>query len=277
MVNGGLVVAATPLGNPADASARLRDLLANADVIAAEDTRRLRRLASDLGLSVTGRVVSFHESAEKARTPGLIEALQGGATVLLVSDAGMPGVSDPGYRLIRAAIDAHLPITVAPGPSAVLTALVLSVDRFCFEGFLSRRGGERRARIAELVNEPRTLVFFEAPHRIVATLADLAGAFGARQAAICRELTKTYEEVIRGDLVELAQSVTELRGEITLVVEGRTTPQLASADPATLADEVARRVEAGADRKEALTEVATEAGVPRRAVYDAVVAAKRAP
>ena len=206
--------------------------------------------------------------------------MQGGATVLLVSDAGMPGVSDPGYRLIRAAIDAHLPITVAPGPSAVLTALVLSglpVDRFCFEGFLSRRGGERRARIAELVHEPRTLVFFEAPHRIVATLADLAEAFGPRQAAICRELTKTYEEVIRGDLVELAQSVTELRGEITLVVEGRTTPQLASADPATLAEEVARRVEAGADRKEALTEVAAEAGVPRRAVYDAVVAAKRAP
>jgi 16S rRNA (cytidine1402-2'-O)-methyltransferase len=192
----------------------------------------------------------------------------------------MPGVSDPGYRLIRAAIDANLPITVAPGPSAVLTALVLSglpVDRFCFEGFLSRRGGERRARIAELVHEPRTLVFFEAPHRIVATLADLAAAFGARQAAICRELTKTYEEVIRGDLVELAQSVTELRGEITLVVEGRTSPQLASADPTALADEVARRVEAGADRKEALTEVAAEAGVSRRDVYDAVVAAKRAP
>jgi 16S rRNA (cytidine1402-2'-O)-methyltransferase len=206
--------------------------------------------------------------------------MQGGATVLLVSDAGMPGVSDPGYRLIRAAIDARLAITVAPGPSAVLTALVLSglpVDRFCFEGFLSRRGGERRARIAELVHEPRTLVFFEAPHRIVATLAVLAEAFGPRQAAICRELTKTYEEVIRGDLVELAQSVTELRGEITLVVEGRTTPQLASADPARLAEEVARRVEAGADRKEALTEVAAEAGVPRRAVYDAVVAAKRAP
>ena len=280
MVNGGLVVAATPLGNPADASARLRDLLTNADVIAAEDTRRLRRLASDLDLQVTGRIVSFHESAEKARTPGLIEAMQGGATVLLVSDAGMPGVSDPGYRLIRAAIDARLTLTVAPGPSAVLTALVLSglpVDRFCFEGFLSRRGGERRARIAELVHEPRTLVFFEAPHRIVATLADLAEAFGPRQAAICRELTKTYEEVIRGDLIELAQSVTELRGEITLVVEGRTTPQLASADPATLAEEVARRVEAGADRKEALTEVAAEAGVPRRAVYDAVVAAKRAP
>jgi 16S rRNA (cytidine1402-2'-O)-methyltransferase len=206
--------------------------------------------------------------------------MQGGATVVLVSDAGMPGVSDPGYRLIRAAIDAHLSITVAPGPSAVLTALVLSglpVDRFCFEGFLSRRGGERRARIAELVYEPRTLVFFEAPHRIVATLADLAEAFGARQAAICRELTKTYEEVIRGDLVELAQRVTELRGEITLVVEGRTTPQLASADPAMLAEEVARRVEAGADRKEALTEVAAEAGVSRRVVYDAVVAAKRAP
>lgn len=274
------MVAATPLGNPADASARLRDLLATADIVAAEDTRRTRRLASDLGITIAGSIVSFHDNAEKSRVPGLVEAMQGGATVLVVSDAGMPGVSDPGYRLIRATIDAGLPVTVAPGPSAVLTALVLSglpVDRFCFEGFLPRKGGERRARVAELAMEPRTLVFFEAPHRIAETLHDLAAAWGAREAAICRELTKTYEEVIRGDLVTLAGSVGELRGEITLVVSGRVAPLIDASDPAALAEEVEVRLAAGLDRKEAVSAVAHDAGVPRRVVYDAVVAAKRLP
>ena len=272
------MVAATPLGNPADASGRLRDLLATADVIAAEDTRRIRRLASDLQVHISGRVVSFHDNAERTRVPGLVAAMQEGATVLVVSDAGMPGVSDPGYRIIRAAIDVGLPVTVAPGPSAVLTALVLSglpVDRFCFEGFLPRKAGERRSRIAELGTEPRTLVFFEAPHRIAETLRDLAEAWGAREAAICRELTKTYEEVIRGDLVVLAHSVGELRGEITLVVAGRTAPLIDPSDPAALAVEVEVRVAAGVDRRQAVSAVAQDAGVPRRVVYDAVVAAKR--
>jgi 16S rRNA (cytidine1402-2'-O)-methyltransferase len=275
---GRLVIAGTPLGNPADASIRLRELLADADVIAAEDTRRFRRLASDLGVSVTARVVSFHESAERSRIPALLDALAAGSLVVLVSDAGMPGVSDPGYRLVRAAIDAGHAVSVAPGPSAALAALVVSglpVDRFCFEGFLPRRSGERTSRLRELAGEQRTLVFFEAPHRVHAMLRDLAEVFGARQIAVCRELTKTYEEVIRGDLRDLADSLGEVRGEVTVVVAGRRVGDASEMDLATLVDLVGQRVAAGADRRVALAEVAAEAGVPRRRLYDAIVAAKR--
>ena len=277
---GRLVVAATPLGNPADASLRLRELLATADVIAAEDTRRLRRLAKDLDVAVRARVISFHESAERARIPALLEAVADGALVVLVSDAGMPAVSDPGYRIVRAVLDAGYDVTVAPGPSAVLTALVLSglpVDRFCFEGFLPRRSGERRTRLGELARDPRTLVFFEAPHRLAAMLGDLAAVFGERQIAICRELTKTYEEVIRGELTELAASLGEVRGEVTVVVAGWQPNLSAQTDLAALVRAVSERVAAGVDRREALTAVAAEAGVPRRRLYDAIVAAKGAP
>lgn len=274
------MVAATPLGNPADASLRLRELLATADVIAAEDTRRLRRLAKDLDVAVRARVISFHESAERARIPALLEAVADGALVVLVSDAGMPAVSDPGYRIVRAVLDAGYDVTVAPGPSAVLTALVLSglpVDRFCFEGFLPRRSGERRTRLGELARDPRTLVFFEAPHRLAAMLGDLAAVFGERQIAICRELTKTYEEVIRGELTELAASLGEVRGEVTVVVAGWQPNLSAQTDLAALVRAVSERVAAGVDRREALTAVAAEAGVPRRRLYDAIVAAKGAP
>ena len=203
-----LVLLGAPLGNVGDASTRLREELARADVIAAEDTRRLHRLVHDLGVTVSGRIVSYFEGNEDRRTAELVQAARDGARVALVTDGGMPSVSDPGYRLVRAALDAGLPVTAAPGPSAVTTALALSglpCDRFCFEGFLPRSRGERRARLAALATEERTLVLFEAPHRLAEMLVDAAAAFGLdRPAAVCREMTKTYEEVRRGALGELA-------------------------------------------------------------------------
>jgi 16S rRNA (cytidine1402-2'-O)-methyltransferase len=275
---GRVLLAATPLGRPEDASERLRAALASAPVIAAEDTRRLRRLCADLDVTPSGRIVSFFDANETSRVPALLEALQAGSDVLVVTDAGMPSVSDPGYRLVNAAVTEGVEVTCLPGPSAVLTALAVSalpVDRFCFEGFLPRKPGERRRALAELAAELRTLVFFEAPHRLAAALTDLADAFGAdRPAAVCRELTKTHEEVRRGPLGELAEwAAGEVRGEITVVVAG------ASRDPAVpdeagLADEVALRETAGQPRKEAIAEVARVHGVAKRTVFDAVVAAK---
>jgi 16S rRNA (cytidine1402-2'-O)-methyltransferase len=252
--------------------------MASADVLAVEDTRRLHRLASDLGVTFTGRIVTFHESVEKARLPGLMAALADGATVLLLTDAGMPSVSDPGYTLVRAAIDAGVPVTSVPGPSAVTTALAVSglpVDRFCFEGFLPRKGGERRSLLAGLADERRTMVFFESPHRLADSLADLAGAFGAgRAAAVCRELTKTYEEIRRGPLSELAEWAAEgVRGEITLVVAGAVAEPM-DLDFTALAAAVAAEEAAGATRKDAIRAVVVRTGLPRRTVYDAVVAAK---
>src|SRR3954451_12937044 len=224
--SGRVVLAGAPLGNIGDASSRLREVLASADVVAAEDTRRLARLARDLGVTVAGRVVSYFEGNDERRTPELVAALRDGAVVAVVTDGGMPSVSDPGYRLVQAALDAGFPVTAAPGPSAVTTALALSglpSDRFCFEGFLPRTGSGRRSRLRELAGEQRTLVFFEAPHRITAALTDLAAAFGAdRAAAVCRELTKTYEEIRRGPRGELGSwsAESEPRGEIPVVVAG---------------------------------------------------------
>ena len=279
VVAGVLVLAGTPLGDPRDASPRLRAELAGADVVAAEDTRRLRRLAAHLEVTVTGRVVSYYDVNEAARTPELVTALQSGARVLLVTDAGMPDVSDPGYRLVTAAIAAGIPVTAVPGPSAVLTALAVSglpVDRFCFEGFLPRRAGERAARLRALADEPRTMVFFEAPYRVPAALEAMAAAFGpARRAAVCRELTKTYEEVRRGPLGELAAWAREgVRGEVTLVVAGADAAAAATTDSRELARRVQQRVAAGEHRKDAIAAVAAEAGVPKRVVFDAAVAAK---
>lgn len=272
-----LIIAATPLGNVGDASARLVDAIASADVIAAEDTRRLHRLARDLGVSITGDVVSLHDSVEEGRSRTLVERLHRGDSVLVVSDAGMPLVSDPGYRLVRACLDGGIEITVLPGPSAVLAALAVSglpVDRFCFEGFLPRKAGERRRRIAELADERRTMIFFEAPHRLADALADLVDVLGAdRPAAICRELTKTYEEVRRGSLGELAAGLGEPRGEITLVIGGAIAP-VRSGDPESWAADVARWESEGVERRTAITSVARERGVARRDVYDAVVRAK---
>jgi 16S rRNA (cytidine1402-2'-O)-methyltransferase len=218
--------------------------------------------------------VSFYEGNEVARVPGLVAELLGGARVLLVTDAGMPSVSDPGYRLVAGAVEAGVPVSGLPGPSAVLLALALSglaVDRFCFEGFLPRKAGERAARLADLSTEPRTMVFFEAPHRIEPTLTAMAEAFGTnRAAALCRELTKTYEEVRRGPLGELAASVADgVKGEITLVVAGRPPAAASQVDAGELARLVDEQIESGQTKRDAIDEVARVSGQPRRTVYDA--------
>ena len=272
---GVLVLAATPIGQAADAPPRLATELAGADVIAAEDTRRLARLATELGVDVKGRVTSYFDGNEAARTPGLVERLVAGDRVVLVTDAGMPSVSDPGYRLVVAAVDAGIVVTAVPGPSAVLTALAVSglpVDRFCFEGFLPRKSGERARRLAALAGEERTLVFFEAPHRTAAALAALAEAFGAdRPGAVCRELTKTHEEVRRGPLGDLVGWAEEgVRGEVTIVVSGAAAGAGVAQDAESLRDAVAGLEEAGEPRKDAIRAVAARAGVPKRRVYDAV-------
>ncbi|SER42984.1 16S rRNA (cytidine1402-2'-O)-methyltransferase [Streptomyces sp. yr375] len=276
-----LVLAGTPIGDVSDAPPRLAEELAGADVIAAEDTRRLRRLTQALGVTPKGRVVSYFEGNESARTPELVEELVKGARVLLVTDAGMPSVSDPGYRLVAAAVERDVRVTAVPGPSAVLTALALSglpVDRFCFEGFLPRKAGERLSRLREVAGERRTLVYFEAPHRLDDTLAAMAEVFGAdRRAAVCRELTKTYEEVKRGPVGELAEWAAEgVRGEITVVVTGAPERGPEELDAAELVRRVRVREEAGERRKEAIAAVAADAGLPKREVFDAVVAVKNA-
>jgi 16S rRNA (cytidine1402-2'-O)-methyltransferase len=278
--SGTLVLAGTPLGNPADASPRLAHLLASADLVAAEDTRRLRRLLSDMGVARTGPVVSYYEDVERERLPRLLAVLAGGGTVALVTDAGMPSVSDPGFRAARAALDAGFTVTSLPGPSAVTTALAVSglpCDRFCFEGFIPRKSAERRTRLSELADEPRTQVYFESPRRLAETLADMAGAFGAdRPAAVCRELSKTYEEVLRATLGELADwARTGVRGEITLVVQGAPPATGGGADPAGLAARVAALEAQGVTRKEAIVLVASSTGAPKRTVFDAVVAHKQ--
>jgi 16S rRNA (cytidine1402-2'-O)-methyltransferase len=272
---GVLVLAATPIGDPADAAPRLAAELGAADLVAAEDTRRLRRLCGDLGVSLSGRVVSYFEGNETSRIPLVVEALTAGQRVVLVTDAGMPSVSDPGYRLVTAAVAAGARVTAVPGPSAALAALAVSglpVDRFCFEGFLPRKAGERGRRLATLAGEERTMVFFEAPHRTAATLAAMAAAFGGeRPAAVCRELTKTYEEVRRGSLAELVDwTAPGVRGEVTLVVGGSPQRSSVAPEPPALRAAVADLEESGLARKAASVEVARRAGVPKREVYDAV-------
>jgi 16S rRNA (cytidine1402-2'-O)-methyltransferase len=271
-----LVLAGTPIGDPADASPRLVAELVGADIVAAEDTRRLSRLTTALGVKVGGRVVSYHEHNEAARTDDLVEAIRGGARVLLVTDAGMPSVSDPGYRLVAAVVAAGFRVTSAPGPSAVLTALAVSglpVDRFCFEGFLPRKAGERAKALAALAGEPRTMLFFEAPHRLGVTLHAMAAAFGPdRPAAVCRELTKTYEEVRRGPLAELTDwAAGEVRGEITVVVGGA---PVVAADPASALALVLSRVADGERLKAAVAAVAEETGLAKRDLYAAALAAR---
>jgi 16S rRNA (cytidine1402-2'-O)-methyltransferase len=267
---GVVVLAATPIGDVADASPRLIAELTNADVIAAEDTRRLRRLLGRLGVDAGARIMSYFDGNEARRTDELVRLLEEGARVVVVSDAGMPSVSDPGYRLVAAAVARGFRITVVPGPSAVLAALAVSglpVDRFCFEGFLPRKASERMRRLAELATEPRTMIFFEAPHRAAVTLSAMALAFGAdRPGAVCRELTKTYEEIRRGPLHELAEwAASELRGEVTLVVGGATQP---ATDLQTAAEEAISLVDSGMKLKAATTQVARRHGVAKNALYD---------
>jgi 16S rRNA (cytidine1402-2'-O)-methyltransferase len=275
-----LILAATPLGNPGDASTRLKVAIESATIIAAEDSRRFHRLCADIEVTFTAKVLSFFEGNEEERSRELLNELSAGATVLVVSDAGMPTISDPGFRLMRDAIQQGIEVSVIPGPSAVTMAVALSglpTDRFTFEGFLPRASGARLATYEKLRHEERTMVFFEAPHRLGDSLGDAVTVFGStRRGAICREMTKRYEETIRGTLSELSTwaDSNEVLGEITLVVEG------AVADSAAMtADEMVARVRefeaAGMDRKTAIASVAQEFGIAKRLVYAAVVDANK--
>ncbi|MEY2634400.1 MAG: hypothetical protein RIS75_340 [Actinomycetota bacterium] len=277
--SGRLILAATPIGNIADASQRLKDVLATADIIAAEDTRKALNLIKALGVTTSGKLISYFDAVENDRVPQILTALESGQTVVVISDAGMPTVSDPGYRIAHAAAAVGHTITALPGPSAVTTALALSglaTDRFCFEGFLSRKAGERDSQLSELASERRTMVFFEAPHRIGATTAAMAKAFGAeRPAALCREISKTYEEVIRGSIGDIAKRCeSEVLGEITVVVQG----SLATAEVSDeeLIAAVNSLMEQGSDRKAAIADVAARHAIAKRRVFDVMVAAKKA-
>jgi 16S rRNA (cytidine1402-2'-O)-methyltransferase len=269
-----LMLAATPIGRPDDASPRLAEALATADVVAAEDTRRLKRLASELGVTITGRTVSYFDGNERERTPELLDAIAEGLDVVLVTDAGMPSVADPGYRLVAACVEAGHEVTALPGPSAALTALAVSglpVHRFCFEGFLPRKAGERSRALADLAGEQRTMIFFEAPRRTAETLAAMVDAFGAdRPAALCRELTKTHEEVVRETLGGLVAWVAAqehgVRGEVTLVVSGGSKAEPDADDLRAL---VAAREAEGMTRKDAIAAVVAATGVRRSVVYEA--------
>ena len=267
-------MAATPIGNTGDASARLRAGLERADVVAAEDTRRLRALARRLDVRVGGRLLALHEHNERVRTAELLEEARAGRSVLVVSDAGMPSVSDPGYRLLVAAADAGVPVTVAPGPSAVLTALVVSglaSDRFTFEGFLPRREGERRRALEALAAERRTMIFFESPRRVHQTLGAMAEVFGVRRrAALCRELTKTHEEVRRASLGELVEeSADAVLGEVVIVVAGASA---VAADPLLAAREALRLADGGMRLKAAAGQAAGRVGLRPNEVYRAALA-----
>ena len=275
-----LTLAATPLGNPGDASLRLKEAIANAEVIAAEDSRRFHRLAADLGVTFTAKVISFFDGNETARTEEVLTLLQSGKKVLVVSDAGMPTISDPGFRLTRDAIAIGIDVVVIPGPSAPTMALALSglaTDRFTFEGFLPRSSGARLAHLETLRFEERTMVLFEAPHRITESLKDAAQILGCdRQAAICREMTKTYEETVRGSLQELIlwSESKEILGEITIVLAG---VPVGTAEKT--AEEIVARVReyesVGMDRKDAISTVAQECELPKKVVYAAVVDASK--
>ena len=275
-----LILAATPLGNPGDASTRLREAIESAEIIAAEDSRRFHRLCADIGVTFTGRVISFFEGNEDARSAEILEALANGKNVLIVSDAGMPTISDPGFRVMRDAISKNFEVSVIPGPSAVTMAIALSglpTDRFTFEGFLPRSSGARSAHLEKLRFEERTMVFFGAPHRLVDSLKDAQSVFGSeRDGAICREMTKRYEEIKRGNLSELyAWAIErEILGEITLVIAGA---QLGAQESTT--DAMVARVRdfegAGMDRKSAIAAVAEEFSIAKRIVYAAVVDANK--
>jgi len=276
-----LILAAIPLGNPGDASTRLKEAITSADFIAAEDSRRFGRLCTELGITYEAKIFSFFEGNEDERLEPLLEILASGKDLLVVTDAGMPGISDPGYRLTREAIARDIPVRVLPGPSAVTTALLFSglpTDRFCFEGFLPRTSGARITALEKLRNEERTMIFFEAPHRLLESLQDAVTALGPdRRAAICREMTKTYEETIRGTLSELVEwaSSTEILGEISLVVAGFD-PSGRIFSPEDLVDMVLARESQGESRKEAIAEVAKATGIAKREVFDVMVAHKGA-
>ena len=276
-MSGQLILAATPIGNIADASPRLKEALETADIIAAEDSRRAKRLLQDLAINTNAQIWSFYDAVEESKSPEIVERVLAGNKVVVISDAGMPTVSDPGYRVVQEAIEKGIKVSVIPGPSAVLAALAVSglpVDRFTFEGFLPRKSGEREKFLTDLRTEQRTMVFFEAPHRLAESLQDFANIFGTdRQAVICRELTKTYEEVVRGSFAQLIEWANkEILGEITLVVAG--SKPVSVTDPAQWVELVQTRVSLGVSQRDAIADVAKELSVPKREVYDAVLASK---
>ncbi|MBT1181341.1 16S rRNA (cytidine(1402)-2'-O)-methyltransferase [Bifidobacterium sp. CP2] len=289
---GTVVLAATPIGNVGDASGRLKALLEGADIVAAEDTRRLYDLANRLGVHVNGRVVAYHDHNERDKADGLLDTVETGATVLVVSDAGMPTINDPGLAIVRRAIERGLPVTCAPGPSAVLDALALSglpTDRFCYEGFLPRKHAERVQHLRMLQAERRTIVFYETLHRIADSMDDLLDAFGPdRRMALCRELTKDYEQIRRGTIAEIRDGVREdpPRGEMVLVIAGASDEEANAAAPSTLSVEdlavlaIDRALEDGLRIKEAITQVVGEHPLPdgtlanRKQVYQAVLRLK---
>lgn len=289
---GTVVLAATPIGNTGDASARLIALMEGADIVAAEDTRRLYALANRLGIRVPGRVVAYHDHNERDKADGLLDQVEQGATVLVVSDAGMPAINDPGLAIVRRAIERGLPVTCAPGPSAVLDALCLSglpTDRFCYEGFLPRKHSERVQHLRALKSERRTIVFYETLHRIDESMADLLDVLGPnRKMALCRELTKDYEQIRRGTIAEIRQSVVDdpPRGEMVLVIAGASEEEADAAAPATLSIEdlavlsVDRAQEDNLRIKDAISQVVAEHPLSdgslanRKQVYNAVLAMK---
>ena len=271
-----LIVAATPLGNYRDASVRLKEVLETVKYIVVEDSRKFHRLCSDLGIEPKAKLLTFFEGNERERISELEKALSEYPEVLLITDAGMPGISDPGYRAVSLAISKGIDVVVIPGPSAVTSALVLSglaSDRFTFEGFLPRSDGAREQALQNLAQEERTMVFFEAPHRITEFLADAESIFGGgRKVAICREMTKTYEETKRGTLAELREwsSSKEMLGEFTVVIEGFTPSEISYSEP-ELAALVLNYEKAGISRKDAIASVAKELSLPKRYVFDAMV------
>src|ERR1700727_2752660 len=274
MTEGRLLLGATPLGQPSDASPRLIAALSSADVVAAEDTRRVRTLAKALDVRIGGNIVSFFDHVEASRVPELVDAISAGATVLVVSDAGMPLINDPGHRLVAACVEAGLPVSCLPGPSAVTTALAVSglpSEKFCFEGFAPRKQAARKSWLASLAAEQRTAVFFESPRRLPACLRDAVDQLGGgRRAAVCRELTKVYEEVVRGSLDELAAGAADgVLGEITVVLAGA----VVRADLPTLVVEVSALVDAGRGVKDVCRRViaAAPGAASRRELYDAVL------
>ena len=274
MSGGQLILAATPLGNILDASPRLKETLEQADLIAAEDTRRAKRLFADLNLEIKAPVISLFEENEIEKIPDIIEKLKSGLKVVVISDAGTPAISDPGYRLVTKAIEENISITVIPGPSAVLSALVLSglpTDRFSFEGFIARKGKERTEILNNLNTQSRTMVIFESPRRTLQTLQDIKEIVGDdRKAAVVREISKTYEEVIRGSLKELVAwaNSKEVLGEITLVIAGVENTGKKEVDDQAIA-EVKQLIAAGSSFKDAVQEVSTQRGLSRRELYEA--------
>jgi 16S rRNA (cytidine1402-2'-O)-methyltransferase len=279
-VNGRLVLVGTPIGNLEDITRRALRTLEEAEVIACEDTRRARKLLSHYGIRAR-ELIAYHEANERRKAGALLERIGSGGEVVLISDAGMPGLSDPGFRLVEACAERGYEVVVVPGPTSVVSALALSglpPGRFVFEGFLPRKASDRRRRIAELRAEERTLIMFESPHRIAESLADLLEGLGDRPAVVARELTKMHETVHRGGLSLLKRLADEgaLRGEIVIVVSGSVRAGAASASPEALAERAAQLIDEGMDRKTAMSAVAQEAGVSKRQVFDALVEAKRA-